>query len=76
MSLKDWLIKRLEKEVEPSAGDIDLHDNTKNRTIKIVKSKYNKCKICNNSKKEDINIICDYCAWITGRCPECGGLIK
>ena len=26
MSLKDWLIKRLEKEVEPSAGHIDLED--------------------------------------------------
>lgn len=57
-------------------ADLDLHGDAKSSTLKIVKSKYNKCKICNNNKKEDINIICDYCAWITGRCPECGGLIK
>ena len=35
---------------------------------------HSKCDICGSKKNADLNNICDYCAWITGRCPECGRL--
>ena len=36
MSLKDWLIKKLEKDVEPSAGHIDLEDLDEEKRNELI----------------------------------------
>lgn len=49
-------------------------DNHTPALQKRPKLPHPKCDICGSNKKADLNNICDYCAWITGRCPECGRL--
>ena len=45
-------------------------------SLQITPPAYIECRICHEKKYRNRNILCDRCANLTGRCPECGGLIK